>query len=47
MCLTETYTHGSNFTEISNYLNGWKDIHIRTEHGLAFCFKEQSLKVLE
>ena len=25
MCFTETYMHGSNFTEISNYLNGWKD----------------------
>ena len=47
MCFVETYMHGSNFTEISNHINGWKDIHIRTEHRLSFCFKEQSLKVLE
>ena len=47
MCFVETYMHGSNFTKISNHVNGWKDIHIRTEHGLTFCFKEQSLKVLE
>ena len=45
MCFTETYRHVSNFTEISNYINGWKDMHICTEHELAFCFKEQSLNV--
>ena len=32
MCFTETYTHGSNFAEISNYLSCLKDIRIRTEH---------------
>ena len=42
-----TYTHDSNFNEISNYPNVWKDIYICTEHGLAFCFKKQFLKVLE
>ena len=47
MCFTEIYTHGSNFTEISNNLNGWKDIHFCTEHELVFCFKEQSPKILE
>ena len=43
MCFTKTYTHGSNFTEISNYLNGRKDIHVCTERRFAFCFKEKFL----
>ena len=47
MCFTETCTYGNNFANISNYLNGWEYWHICTEYGLAFCFKEQSLKVLE
>ena len=47
LCALQRHMLSSNFTEFSNYLNGWKDIHFRTEHRLASCFKKQSLKVLE
>ena len=47
MCVTEAYTYENNYTEINEYLNRWKVIHLCTEHGLQFCFKEESVKVIK
>ena len=47
MCFVETHTRENNFSTISQFLNGWDDIHLCTQHGLAFCYRENRVKVIE
>ena len=44
MCFTET---GSTDTRIDQHIEGWKDIHEPTSHGLAICYKEDKVKIIQ
>ena len=47
MCFTETHTDNRSYTRIDEYPNGWKDIHNPMQHGLAICYKEESVKIIQ
>ena len=49
LCLTGTNTCSNlySYSEISKYLNGLKDIHLCTHHGLAFCYKGHFVEVVK
>ena len=46
ICLTETKLKNRRYSKISNYSEGWKDIHETVGYSLAICFKKV-LKVLK
>ena len=47
LCFTETHTNNRSYTRIDKYLNGWKDIHNSIRHGLAICYKEEKVKIIQ
>ena len=47
MCFTETHTNNRSYTRIDEYLNGWKDVHNPLQHGLAVCYKEEGVQIIE
>ena len=48
LCFTETHINNSAcLNHIDKYIDGWSDIHKRTEHGLAFCYNTNKIKVIQ
>ena len=47
LLFTETKTNGRLFDRMNQYAAGWQDIHEPTLHGLAICYKKESVQVLQ
>ena len=48
ICFTETTVTGALPSErITQYLDGWSDIHKQTLHGLTICFHTDKVQVIQ
>ena len=47
MCFTETHCKPTSHTSIEDLLPLWKDVHAYTEHGLAVCYDQTNVSVLQ
>ena len=47
LCFTETNINSGLFSRISDYDGKWNDIHKRTDHGQALCYKINNIQVIK
>ena len=47
LCFTETNVHGAPVKHIDEIQADWKDIHKDSKHGLALCYKESEVNIIE
>ena len=45
-CFTETNMNDSPAKHIDEILDGWKDIHKYTQHGLALCYNINQVNII-
>ena len=46
-CFTETHVNDGQYNSIEQYVGGWKDLHKRTNHGLAICYNAQKVRIIQ
>ena len=46
-CFTETHVNDGPFSNIEMYMEGWADIHKKTNHGLAICYNVSKVRIIQ
>jgi len=46
-CFTETHVKDGPFSNIEMYMEGWADIHKKTNHGLAICYNASKVRIIQ
>ena len=46
-CFTETHVNHRPFSNIETYMEGWVDIHKKTNHGLAICYNASKVRIIQ
>ena len=47
LCFTETHCNNGHMKHLAELQEGWNDIHKQTLHGLAICYRESDVKIIE
>ena len=47
VCFTGAHTCENSYTKTKQHLKDWKEINWFTQHNVTFCFKKQSLDVIQ